>query len=131
MKKNKLKILIRKPIQEVFKFTINPKNTPKWIEGIVSEKTSEWPIKIGTIYRNKNNQGQWSKYSTAALKENELFELISKDKNYHVRYTYKLIGGNLTEMEYSEWVDNGEIEDPFTQDILEKLKEEIENLNVD
>lgn len=126
MKQNKIAIRIQKPAREVFEYTINPKNTSKWIENIEIEKTSEWPIKIGTIYRNKNKDGEWSQYQVIALKPNKLFELISKDKNYHVRYTYKSIDGNATEMEYFERVDNGKLERPFTPDILEKLKEEIE-----
>jgi len=126
MKQNKLFIKIAKPMNEVFEFTINPKNTPRWIENIEVEESSDWPIKIGTIYRNKNSKGEWLEYQVMALKHNKLFELVSKDKNYHVRYTYKPIDNQTTELEYFEWVDNGELEAPFTQDILGKLKEEAE-----
>ena len=130
MKQNKLKIKIQKPVQDVFKFTINPKNTSKWIDGIVTEEASEWPIKISTIYRNKNKQGQWSEYKVVALKKDKIFELESKDRKYHVRYTYRPINNNETELEYFEWVDNTELEDPFNMDTVTKLKLIIENKEI-
>jgi len=129
MKENKLIINIQKPVNYIFDYTINPINTPKWIKNIQIEETNEWPIKIGTIYRNKNNSGQWSEYSVSDLKQNRFFELKTKDGNYHVHYSYKPIDKNNTKLEYFEWVENGELLDPFTHDILERLKSAIEGPN--
>lgn len=53
MKHKKLTITIDKPSSEVFEFTADPKNTPKWIDGIIIEETNETLPKLGTIYRNK------------------------------------------------------------------------------
>lgn len=126
MKANKLIIRINKPASEVFSFYINPQNTSLWIDSIVVEQTSEWPIKIGTVYKNQNKAGDWSEYLVTGLKENVLFELASKNGNYHVRYTHKNINDNSSELVYYEWVNRGEIEDPFTQEILQKLKKILE-----
>ncbi|PIV09596.1 hypothetical protein COS31_04815 [Candidatus Roizmanbacteria bacterium CG02_land_8_20_14_3_00_36_15] len=126
MKDNKITIQINKPARDVYAFYINPKNTPLWINSIVEEETNEWPIKIGTIYRNKNRQGQLTEYVVTALKENRLFELKTTRGNYHVRYTHRNLDNGVSELEYYEWVDNGNIEAPFTLDMLNKLKEIIE-----
>lgn len=122
-----LKIVINKPAKNVYEYYINPKNTPLWVESFVQEKTSEWPIKIGTHYINQSKNGSWGDYTVTALKENELFEFVSKDKNYHVRYTHKTLENNSSELTYYEWVDHGELEDPFPIEALQKLKECVEN----
>jgi len=126
MRENRLTIKINKSAKEVYAFYINPKNTPLWVKTIVYEETNQWPIGIGTIYKNKNKEGKWTEYQVVALKENELYELVSKDGNYHVRYTHHPINEHSSELEYYEWVDKGELEEPFTLEILKVLKQLLE-----
>jgi hypothetical protein len=127
MKELTLKIIINRPASDVYAFYINPKNTPLWVDSFVEERTSEWPIKIGTHYINQSKNGSWGDYTVTALKENELFEFVSKDGNYHVRYSHKPIDEKSSELTYFEWVDKGDLEEPFTIQILEKLKTLVEN----
>lgn len=122
MKDTKLTIQIKRPVRELFSFLLDPKNTPTWIESIVKEETNEWPVKVGTIYRNHGEDGVWSEYTLIQLKPNKSFEMMKNDNNYHVRYTFKELDKNTTEFVYYEWVENGELEGPFTIDILQKLK---------
>jgi hypothetical protein len=126
MKRNELTVEIDCPVQEVFEFTINPANTPKWIIGIVKEETSQWPIRIGTVYKNVDNLGNWNEYKVTKLKVNSFFELMQKDGNYFVRYVYTPLSESKTHLKYIEWVKQGEISNPFTQEILNKLKFVIE-----
>lgn len=124
---NKLTIKIDKPVKEVWDFLLDPKNTPKWISAIAYEETNEWPPKVGTVYRNRTKiNGIWSNYIMTELKENEMFVFMQDDKNYHVKYTFKPIGKNSTELEYFEWVEKGTLLYPFTQGILKKLKRILE-----
>lgn len=128
MKDNKLTIRINKPVSDIFAFVINPRNTPLWIDGIVKEETDFWPVKKGTKYRSQNQEGKWLEYVMAEFRENEMFVMVKDDNNYHVRYIFRPINKNSTEIEYFEWVDSGELDDSFTQEILEKLKRVLENL---
>lgn len=126
MRENKLIIQIKKPVREVFAFLLNPSNSPLWIDSFVREETNEWPVKVGTIYRNQNREGKWAEYTVTAFKENKMFGMTSADKNYHVRYILRPINNNTTELEYYEWVEERELEEPFTVKILNKLKAVLE-----
>lgn len=126
MKEKRLTITIKRPAREVFWFTLNPANTSKWVESIVEEKTSEWPVKLGTVYRNQNKKGEWTGYRLTDFKENERFEMSATGSPYHVRYTFQPIDEQACELEYFEWVDEGELEEPFTLGILKKLKAVVE-----
>jgi len=126
MEENKIVIEINCPASKIFKFTLDPANTHLWIDSIVQEETNESPIRIGTEYRNLNKQGKWVVYEIVRFEPNRMFEMKQKNSSYHVRYTFERISDNKTKLTYFEWVDEGELEEPFSPAILEKLKEIIE-----
>jgi hypothetical protein len=127
MKNTKLTIKINKPAKAIFDFTLDPKNTPKWIDAIREEETNEWPTKLGTIYRNRGTSLQWSEFEVTEIKEPTSFTLRRKDGEYSVRYVFTPITPDETELEYYEWTNQGELAEPFTLGPLKKLKEVIEN----
>ena len=126
MKENKIIVTINKPIEEVFEFTINPKNTHLWIPSIEEEIAEEYPPKVDTKYKNRGKEPKWDFYKVVEFEENKIFTLTDLDGNYTVKYTYKRLEENQTEMEYFEWIKRGELSNPFTRDILLKLKSVLE-----
>lgn len=127
MNKKTLTIVISKPIVEVFEASINPANTPLWIDTMAEEQTGEWPVKLGTKYKNRGHTGDWTKYTVTKFKLNELFELTQDAGDYRVEYIYTSKGSNATELQYTEWVTVGELENPLSMDALNKLKLLIES----
>lgn len=126
MKALRQSITINKPVQEVFDFCINPKNTPKWIDSIVTEQTNEWPVKLGTIYRNQRKDGNWSEYEVTDIEPNKIFKLSKKDDDFYVKHTFTPAGESATQLEY-ELPDNGKIDESFIKSALENLKSVMEN----
>ena len=52
MRENKLIIFINKPVKEVFDYSLESTNVPKWIIQIKEEIPEERPVKLGTQLRN-------------------------------------------------------------------------------
>lgn len=127
MKTNTIVITINKSAKNIFLFLLNPKNTPKWINSIVAEETNEWPVKHGTVYRNKDSNGTWMEYVLTEITPYVSFTLTSKDAVYHVRYSFDSINTNITTLTYHEWMEKGELLEPFEFNTLANLKQLIEN----
>lgn len=83
-------------------------------------------MKNGTRYRNQNTSGQWNTYLLRDLTETG-FTMDQEGSAYHVRYTLTPVGNGETKLTYTEWVDEGDIAEPFTSDILDVLKACVEN----
>lgn len=126
MRENKITVTINKPIDKVFEFTTNPQNTHLWIHSISEEIADEYPPKINTRYRNRGKTNDWNEYKVVDVKKDEIFILSDLKENYFVKYTYRKLDDNKTEMEYFEWMKNGELSNPFTKNILGNLKKVIE-----
>ena len=126
MKNIKRTITINRPAQEVFDFTLSPRNTPKWVDGIVTEHTNETPTKLGTIYRNQGKNGSWSEFEITDYEPGTMFEMTKKASSIHVKYTFKSLNDKQCELEYYVWTDEGDLGERFSQDniqnILQKLK---------
>lgn len=131
MKDARLAITINRPVKDVFAFTINPENTAKWVSSIITEETNEWPVKLGTIYRNQRRDGEWSEYEMTEFEPNKRFVMSQKNGNFNVGYVFTPVqDGAATSLEYRIWKDEGELPASLTmdtlQDIVNKLKEVVE-----
>ncbi|MDD3793984.1 MAG: hypothetical protein PHI37_04170 [Candidatus Gracilibacteria bacterium] len=126
MRENKITVIINKPIDEIFEFTTNPQNTHLWIPSISEEIADEYPPKINTEYRNRGNNTDWNKYKVVDFEKNKVFILFNLEDKYFVKYSYRKLDDNKTEMEYFEWMIEGELSSPFTEDIFGNLKKVME-----
>lgn len=124
MNENKLTITINKPLPEVFAFCITPPKVKLWVPGFINETTNEWPAKVGTVYTEYKNDDTSFNIIVTDYKENEYIEWKTEDGSFHVRYTFTSIDQNTTELTY---VETGDVDKPFTQEVLEKLKQVVEN----
>lgn len=126
MKENKLNIFINKPIKEVFDYSLESNNVPKWITSIKEEIPEERPVKIGTKLRNIGvDSKEWNKYEIIAFEPPKSFTLKRLNGDYFVKYTCTE-KDNGTEFEYFAWAENGELDDLMGMSALELLKKLIE-----
>ncbi|MFH0949173.1 MAG: hypothetical protein V1802_01670 [Candidatus Aenigmatarchaeota archaeon] len=146
IEKNTLTIEIKSPVDVVFEYTINPDNTPKWIPSIIEEKTSEKPVKVGTIYSQKVRSGSKvtkSKLVVTGFMKNRRLDFHQVNGSYSCSYLYKPIEYGIrihscsglyepaqcgTRIIYSE--ENGvggKLESPMKMETVETLKRLIED----
>lgn len=128
MKDLKLTVRIKRPVDEVFGFTTDPNNTPRWIDSVVGERADAFPPVIGTKYENWDASGKVNEYVVTKYEPPKTFQLDATHQDYKVRYTYKPISESETELEYYEWSESDQLHAPFMQEILDKLKEVLEAL---
>jgi uncharacterized protein YndB with AHSA1/START domain len=128
MKELILSVSIKRPAREVFDFTLNPQDTPKWVAGIFTEQANEIPTKLGTVYKNQDYEGNWREFEITAFEPGIMFEMTKKDDNHHVKYTFRPLDDNLCELEYYVWTDDAELRGAFTKENVEKLLQKLKNI---
>ncbi len=126
MKENTLQVHIDRPVEEVFRYTLDSASLPKWFGSIAEEIANETPVKLGTILRNRGyNSDEWNEVKVVEFVPNESFTLAQTDGAYRVQYKYVPNDGG-TDFTYYEWVGSGNLDSPTDQSVLEKLKSELE-----
>lgn len=127
MQNNILSVEINRPVAEVFNFTLNPENTPLWVDGILHEEINTPAPQLGTRYRNKSRDGVWNEYEITDFVPQEAFTFTQLQSPYRVRYDFKMVSKGVTELTYTEWMEEGSLESPFDMSPLKKLKSLIES----
>ena len=85
MKENKLTIFIDKPVKEVFEYSLESNNVPKWINSIKEEIPEERPVKLGTKLRNIGvDSEEWNKYEMIDFQPPRTFTLKRLNGDYFV-----------------------------------------------
>jgi uncharacterized protein YndB with AHSA1/START domain len=127
MKELTLSVLIKRPIDVVFDFLIDPNHSPDWIDSFKRETASPWPPRLGTRYRNTDLSGERHEYKVESFTPPSVFGLVSSDATYHVEYVLTSLAAKSTQLNYREWVVVNELGDPFTAEALGKLKAILES----
>lgn len=125
MKSLKLNIHIDKSCDKCFNYTLDSKNTPKYFNSMKKEISSEIPPKLGTILKNTYDGINYDIYEIVEYENGKTFTLSNNESTYHVKYTFTP-SNNGTDFEYYEWVEVGQLDNPTTYEVLERLKESIE-----
>lgn len=119
---NEIRVRINAPREKVFEYTLEPKNTPEWVEDAVEMQTSTEQIGIGTIYSNEYIGREVTDYE-----KNVFLELADMDGNYSCSYSFRKIDEENTELIFFESSNDGlELEFPIEKRFFEKLKEILE-----
>ena len=85
MKENKLTIFIDKPVKEVFEYSLESNNVPKWINSIKEKIPEERPVKLGTKLRNIGvDSEEWNKYEMIDFQPPRTFTLKRLNGDYFV-----------------------------------------------
>jgi len=122
MQTNEIRITIKAPPEEVFEYTIEPKNTHLWVKGAGKETVDTQQIGLGTKYINN-----YGVLTVTDYDRDKFFELTNNETEYLCSYSYRKISDQETELIYFEYMKNGsELSDPMKQKSFNKLKEILE-----
>lgn len=125
MQENKLTIFIRKPVKEVFEYSLESNNVPKWITSIKEEIPLERPVKLGTRLKNIGIESDtWNQYEMIDFQPPKTFTLKRLNGDYFVRYTCTE-NDEGTDFEYYEWAED-KLDGLMEMESLERLKKLIE-----
>lgn len=128
MHKNTIIVEISVPVNEVFTFTTDPKNTPKWLDFVIKEERSTSTVCVGTRYKNISLDAQQQQretiYEVTAFEIDCLFELEDVAGSYKCTYRYEPIEhGKATRLTYTETNGpNQPLVNPLTQEPFNILK---------
>ncbi len=125
MKENRLTIFINKPVKDVFEYSLESSNVPKWINSVKEEIPLERPVRLGTKLKNIGvDTNTWNQYEMIDFQPPRTFTLKRLNGDYYVRYTCIEKNGG-TEFEYFEWAEK-ELDGLMEIEALEKLKKLLE-----
>lgn len=118
MTTQEIRIKIKVPRTEVFEFTTEPENTPKWIDTVTKETINTERIGLGTMYTN-----EYGTLTVTDYEKDAFFELTNHETGYQCSYTYHKIDDDTTELVYFEAMEDGsELTEPMEQRHFEVLK---------
>jgi len=119
---NEIRITIDAPAEQIFEYTLEPKNTKHWVEGSIEMTTNTDQINLGTKYSNEYITREVTDYD-----RDKFIELTDTGGAYSCSYSFRKINENSTELIFFESMSDGsELEYPIGKESFEKLKEIIE-----
>jgi len=122
MQTNEIRIAINVPVQEVFEYTLDPKNTPQWVPDCIEMHTDTEQIGVGTKYINEHVAREVTDYA-----QNQFLELSDVDGVYVCSYSFRKIDEGSTELIFFELNEDGsKLEPPMEERFFQNLKKVLE-----
>jgi len=128
--RNVLSVEVSVPVGVLFDFCVKPPNTTLWIPGVIKEEIDTEIIDVGTNYELTKDTGESFVVKVTEYVLDELIEWVSEDNNFHCKYEFTSIDENASKLKYTEWVDTGVLDEPFSESILLKMKSVIETQQI-
>jgi len=118
MKTQEIRIVINVSQDKLFEFTIEPKNTSKWIDKAGIETVDTEQIGLGTKYVNNYGVLTVTDYDRGIF-----FELTNEGTQYQCSYSHRKIDEKITELTYFEcMLDGSLLIEPVNINRFKKLK---------
>lgn len=128
MKEIKATVIINQSAHEVFDYVLNPKNTPKWADSVVTEQVSKIPVGLGTIFRNLDHSGNCREFEITEFQPKITITMSKLHSNLRVKYTLRPINDNQCELEYYVWADTGNLDKSCTKNACLQTIKNLKNI---
>lgn len=119
---------IAAPVARVFRFCLDPRNTPKWIPSVLEERSSNAIVSIGTVFSQRVEDGNGESSNAVVvtgLVENERLDFHAVNSAYACYYRFEPVAGG-TRLSYVEEAGLDEKLVPLPESCFRSLKELIE-----
>jgi uncharacterized protein YndB with AHSA1/START domain len=121
MKELSTSIKIKASAEDIFKFITDPANTPKWVKVVVREEVSDWPAKVGAIYRNQDTDGNWLELEVLEFSPPTRLVMLNLSSKDTLIYDFSELESGSTELTYKVKFNKDSASKRFSVESINKI----------